>query len=150
MALTIVNQSKSAINKNIINVRYKKIISALKKLRIKNKSQLSCDITLIFLDSSKMKALNKQFRGRPYATDVLTFSANEESQLGEIAICLPIAKVQAKSNRHSFNDEVTYLLLHGILHCLGYDHEDPRAPKKLAEQMFRIQDKVFLNLQNQI
>ena len=80
-------------------------------------------------------------------TDVLSFDAISRGQMGEVVICVPIAKTQAKANHHSLLDELTYLLLHGILHCLGYDHESKNVSEIHAQKMFKIQDKVFLQFQ---
>ncbi len=74
-----------------------------------------------------MTRLNSSFRGKRYPTDILSFPAiaffRETGLLGEMVICLPTLKEQAKSYHHEPELELDVLLVHGILHLLGFDHE---------------------------
>lgn len=74
-----------------------------------------------------MKRLNAAYRGKDHATDVLSFPAPEvfrkQGLLGELVICLPVLKRQAREQRHSPERELEVLLAHGVLHLLGMDHE---------------------------
>lgn len=92
----------------------------------------------------KMKALNKTFRGKDYATDVLSFPSpaplKKLGVLGEIVVCLPVLKRQAKEQKHSAEIELKILLVHGVLHLLGMDHE--KSPKEAAK-MQKAEDKVL-------
>jgi probable rRNA maturation factor len=95
-----------------------------------------------------MKKLNQQFRGRDYATDVLSFEGQGLSDdggavLGELVLCMPVIKRQAKEHGLSLNEELGYMVLHGILHLLGFDHERTRAE---AARMFKVQDEIFAKL----
>jgi len=88
-----------------------------------------------------MRALNKQYRGKNGTTDVLSFPAREgpfadvrPELLGDIVISIPLAEKQARSAGHSLNREIEMLLIHGLLHLLGYDHE--RSPAE-ARRMRR-------------
>lgn len=126
---------------------YNKIKSALQKRGVENAELLDRDLTIIFLSRSKAKKINLQFRGKDYATDILSFSDPEGDVLGELALCPAVLQSQAKDNKHSFQMELNYLLLHGVLHLLGYDHEGTAAKhKKRAKIMFQIQDEVFYSL----
>jgi rRNA maturation RNase YbeY len=80
-----------------------------------------------------MQRLNAAYRGNDRPTDVLAFAmregkraAGDEGTLGDVVISLDTAQRQAASRGHSVDEEVTTLLIHGILHLLGYDHE--RSP----------------------
>lgn len=146
MALIIIKQSKITLSSDRLKKNYTRLVKGLHKAKVKKQSWLKKDCVLVLVDAPESKQLNHQFRGKNQATDVLSFAGVEKSSFGEIVICLPVAKAQAKSNGHSLINEVTYLLLHGILHCLGYEHEAP-ASAGAAKKMFKIQDKVFLQFQ---
>jgi probable rRNA maturation factor len=86
------------------------------------------DLSIVFLDDRAMTLLNRRYRGTPRTTDVLTFGDEGlqipgERPLGDIAISLDQAKRQAKGERHALATEVRYLILHGMLHAFGHDHE---------------------------
>jgi probable rRNA maturation factor len=86
--------------------------------------------TIVLVSDRAIRKLNRQFRGQDEVTDVLSFpnqpepfEAENQSQLGEIVISIQRAAVQAKQNGLTFSNEVEQLILHGLLHLCGYDHE---------------------------
>jgi probable rRNA maturation factor len=87
--------------------------------------------SIAFVDDAAMKRLNRDFRGRHKTTDVLTFPADDSwaepgstgQPLGDIVISIDQARRQARTEKHSLAIEIRYLILHGVLHALGYDHE---------------------------
>jgi probable rRNA maturation factor len=87
------------------------------------------NITIAFVSDKKMRLLNKTFRGRSATTDVLSFPFKaeafefEENNLGDIFISLERAEKQAEENNLAFETEIKQLILHGILHLCGFDHE---------------------------
>jgi probable rRNA maturation factor len=85
-------------------------------------------LSIVLVEKWEMQSLNRRYRQRDYATDVLSFSYGDEKQegfhfLGEIVIAPEIAVKQAVGRRAAPERELRKLLLHGILHLLGYDHE---------------------------
>jgi probable rRNA maturation factor len=80
------------------------------------------DISLAFVDDESMKALNKRFRKKNKTTDVLTFPS-DDSYASDIIISVEQAKRQAQDEKHSLATEIRYLIVHGVIHSLGYDHE---------------------------
>lgn len=114
----------------------------LRKTRRKPKAK-SC--VLAFIDAVEMKKLNKQFRGKNYPTDVLSFAPVEPGSLGELVFCTDVLKRQAREHQLTYRDELTYMLIHGLLHLLGYDHERSQAE---ARKMFKIQDAIFEELRS--
>ncbi|HKR64817.1 MAG TPA: rRNA maturation RNase YbeY [Thermoanaerobaculia bacterium] len=80
------------------------------------------DVSIAFVDDDAMRELNKRFRKKDKTTDVLTFRG-DDSFLGDVVICIDQARRQAADEKHSLATEVRYLILHGVLHALGYDHE---------------------------
>lgn len=95
--------------------------------------------TIAFVSDKRIRELNRQFRGIDKATDVLSFPAGgpDESNLGDIAISAETAATQAKENGLSFDDEIAQLILHGLLHLSGYDHETDNGEMNRLELRLR-------------
>lgn len=86
----------------------------------------------------EVRELNRRFLGEDRATDVLSFpSGSGIGPLGDIAIAFPYARRQAQALGHSADLELRVLLLHGVLHLLGYDHETDRGRMRRAEERWR-------------
>lgn len=110
-----------------------KIESSNLKTRIKFILSLICDfsteISIKFCDTEEMLHTNKTYRKKNYATDVLSFPnstlQNQEKlvYLGDILICLPVCIEQAKKAKHSLSVELEKMIIHGIVHLKGFDHE---------------------------
>jgi probable rRNA maturation factor len=89
------------------------------------------EVSIAIIDDEAMRNLNRKFRKKNKTTDVLTFPADDSDAdpnakgrpLGDIVISIDQARRQATDQKHSLATEVRYLILHGILHALGYDHE---------------------------
>ncbi|HEX6650355.1 MAG TPA: rRNA maturation RNase YbeY [Pyrinomonadaceae bacterium] len=79
--------------------------------------------TVAFVSDKSIRKLNQQFRGIDKATDVLSFPSDDPDNLGDIAVSVETASRQAKENGLSFDDEIAQLILHGLLHLSGYDHD---------------------------
>jgi probable rRNA maturation factor len=94
---------------------------ALKILRDQNVTDSR--INIILVDDLFIKRLNRRFRGRNRATDVLAFEFREKDFLGEIYISLDRARKQAVDMGHAFSVEVLRLVVHGLFHLSGYDHK---------------------------
>ena len=103
------------------------------------------DLSILVDDAEKLSELNRQFLGIDSATDVLSFTANEidpetgRSYLGDIIISFSHAEKQAHDAGHSTSSEIQLLVVHGILHLLGYDHADNKGKQK----MWTIQEEIL-------
>lgn len=106
---------------------------------------LKKELGVVFVDDEDMMGLNTNYRGKHYVTDVLSFPMDGEV-LGEIIMCPNVIVKQAEEHELDESEELSYLFLHGILHLLGFDHEQDVSG---AEEMFAIQDKVFEILQSE-
>jgi probable rRNA maturation factor len=101
------------------------------------------EASVVFVDDATMKKLNRQYRSRNSTTDVLTFEADHDPapdsarQLGEIVISVEQARRQAAAERHSLATEIRYLLLHGVLHAYGYDHDQDEGEMNALEVKLR-------------
>ena len=93
--------------------------------------------TIAFVSDSGIRKLNRQFRNIDKATDVLSFPADEPENLGDVAISVETAAKQAKENGLEFNDEIAQLILHGLLHLSGYDHETDNGEMNRLELRLR-------------
>lgn len=111
------------------------------------------ELSLLITTDPHIQELNRDFRGKDKPTDVLSFPQLEEDDigpspisLGDVVISLDTALAQAKSIGHSAGDEVLRLLVHGILHLLGYDHEN--VPEEDVKEMQRLEDEIFDKLKD--
>ena len=89
------------------------------------------ELTIRFVDAEEGRELNKQYRGKEYATNVLTFAYNEGEQLDEdaptqadIILCTDVLEKEAAEQKKSVEEHTAHLIVHGVLHAQGYDHED--------------------------
>lgn len=112
-------------------------------LRARRLAKLSGTVNILIAGNSELRALNRRFRGVDKSTDVLSFPAARgggdpaETFAGEIAISVDIARVNAALLDHSLAEEVKILILHGILHLAGFDHEDDGGEMARKENQFR-------------
>ncbi len=106
------------------------------------------DFTVAFVSDKKMRELNNNFRGKNSTTDVLSFPFEagefdaEDNNLGDIAISLEQAERQAQENNLDLETEIKQLILHGILHLCGYDHETDSGEMNMRE--LELRDKLFI------
>ena len=112
------------------------------------------ELTVRLVEPDTIATLNEQWMGKKGPTDVLSFPMDEltpgrdgeespEGYLGDIALCPQIAEQQAPAAGHSTYDEVDLLLVHGILHLLGYDHAEPDEHR----EMFGLQGRLLVEWQ---
>jgi probable rRNA maturation factor len=102
--------------------------------------RLKGDVGLRLTSNREMRKLNSTFRGKDKATDVLSFPAAEAASAelaGDLAISLDIAAANARQLGHSVEDEVRVLILHGLLHLAGYDHESDEGQMARKELRLR-------------
>jgi probable rRNA maturation factor len=101
------------------------------------------DVSVLLTTDERVRALNQQFRGLDKATDVLSFPAArpfaEEGEIGDMAISWETARRQAKDNNHSLPIEIKILMLHGLLHLAGHDHETDSGQMATRETELRKQ-----------
>lgn len=105
------------------------------------------EVSIAFVRDARMKALNHQFRGKRATTDILTFGADPEEAdqsrpLGELVISVDQARRQARQEKHPLATEIRYLVVHGVLHAFGFDHDTDQGEMNALE--LRIRDEVGL------
>jgi probable rRNA maturation factor len=107
--------------------------------------RLKSEVGLRLTSNREMRKLNRDFRGKDKATDVLSFPAAEAVSAnfaGDLAISLDIAAVNARKLGHSVEEEVRVLILHGLLHLAGYDHETDEG--QMARKELRLREELRL------
>lgn len=95
------------------------------------------DVCVAVVSNRRMRSLNRQFRGKDYATDVLSFPSGSPGFLGDIVIAAGVAAAQARFAGHTLTTELKVLSLHGLLHLLGYDHQVDDGRMARAERRLR-------------
>jgi len=135
--------TKLHLNKKINTNLLKQVV----KETLKHEGVLDAEVSVVLGDDELLKKLNKQYRGVDKATDVLAFgysgdiNVTQKTIIGEIIISIDAVRRQAKEYHHSFEKELTILLIHGGLHILGYDHTSEYSPKEpmaiRAEEILR-------------
>jgi probable rRNA maturation factor len=95
--------------------------------------------TCLLTDDRELLRLNRMFLGKAHPTDVLSFPSGIGAALGELAISVDRAREQAEEHGHSLAEELKILMLHGVLHLLGFDHEADRGTMARAERRWREQ-----------
>lgn len=90
------------------------------------------ELTLRFVDAREGRRLNRDFRGKDYATDVLTFSYSTEPIVhADIVICVPVVRRAAREQRKSMHDHLAHLIVHGVLHAQGHRHHKAAAAQAM-------------------
>ena len=114
-----------------------------------------CEVSLVFTDSQTVQRLNRDYRGVDEPTDVLAFCMLPQqkadssfalppdgvTRLGEVIVSYPQAAEQAKEQGHSPEKELALLIIHGILHLLGWDHEQPEQEGRMREREKKLLDE---------
>jgi len=115
---------------------------------LESEDKKASDLSIALVGQGRIRELNKRYRGRNSVTDVLAFP-NRELGLGEIVICLREIKKNAKRFSSTFEKELARVLIHGILHLLGYDHEISPEKAKEMETKQNYYLKLFFKSMNQ-
>ena len=104
------------------------------------------ELTLRFVNAEEGRALNKAYRGKDYATNVLTFAYTEDSDAevtqADIILCTDVLQKEAAEQNKSMLEHAQHLVVHGVLHAQGYDHEDDEE----AEEMEALEIEILAKL----
>jgi probable rRNA maturation factor len=144
MKLLLVNQSRDRVEKAWLE----RWVGALSRLLAKRgfKGLTRKELVVVFVTSGEIRRLNRLYRRKDYSTDILSFEGAEETSAGELVLCLPIIRAQSKRTGLSVRGELGYMIVHGVLHLLGFDHM-----KKAEEiEMFALQDALFSELEKKV
>ncbi len=141
-------KNKVLVRKEKGKVRIRWVRDIVSKL-LDSQSLEGVEVSIYLTDDETIRLLNKSFRGKDKATDVLSFIYKEQvggyKLLGEIVISIDTAKRQAKELGHSLEEEIKRLLVHGFVHLLGYDHELGEEEEK---QFIELEKRLIESLSN--
>ena len=113
--------------------------TALKSLQLEKK-----EINVILVDNQQIQDLNRQYRDIDSPTDVLTFPDGNYNNLGDVFVSIEKCEEQRIKYEHSFERELGFLLVHGLLHTLGYDHQTEEEEKEMNELQEKLLKKAKL------
>jgi len=130
MKIEINNLAKEKVDLKFLEKFAEKVLR-LVKLKIP-------ELSVVIVDDARMKSLNKKYLKRNKVTDVLAFD------YGEIILCLGQAKKQAKELEHSLKEELSILLIHGMLHLAGYKDETKKDFNKMLKKQKEVCQKIKL------
>ena len=119
------NLTKEKINTNILKLLAERV---LKKEKVKR-----TDLSVVLVSSPKMRQLNKAYRDKDKATNVLAFPGGKEA-LGEIVLCPFVIRKDALEYKISFQRAVSGMFVHGLLHLLGYDHTTAKDERIMTQK----------------
>ncbi|WXR61577.1 rRNA maturation RNase YbeY [Peptostreptococcaceae bacterium AGR-M142] len=136
-------QDKITVENDLIEDIKKVIIESMNEEKI----DLNYEISLSFVDNEEIRILNRDFRNKDQATDVLSFPMEdeefiEEKTLGDIVISLERALQQSKEYNHSFKREMLFLVCHSMFHLMGYDHDTDENTKEMREKEKKVLNKL--------
>jgi probable rRNA maturation factor len=104
------------------------------------------ELTIRFVDAEEGRSLNRDYRGKDYATNVLTFAYTEdedsEATQADIILCTDVLQREAAEQSKSIESHTAHLVVHGVLHAQGYDHEDPEE----ADEMEGLEIEILTSL----
>lgn len=139
LSVVIVNRSSFRTPSAFLK-KWVALINKLAAKKIKPSAYRGKELVIALVDDNEIKKLNKTYRGKNKPTDVLSFEGFEPDALGELVIAPAVIKRQAAEHGLSVNEELGYMVLHGFLHLLGYEHE---TNERDAKKMFALQDALF-------
>lgn len=140
MRALIVNDTDTEIPEQRLTDWVTAVARELKSRKILPADKENKELSLVFLKEMDAKQLNWNFRQKDYATDVLSFETDDPESLGELIMCPMVLLKQAHEHKVEFVEEVGYMILHGVMHLLGFDHEKNEEEGK---KMLALQDQIF-------
>lgn len=106
----------------------------------------ACEISIVLTNDAAIRTLNRDYRGKDKATNVLSFPQEEPAMLGDIIIALETITREAEDQDKSFHDHFTHMLVHGCLHLLGYDHMNDDEAREMESLEIEILQR--MNIKN--
>lgn len=102
-------------------------------------ARADAELSVVLCDDAFIRPLNAEWRGKDQPTDVLSFPQDDDAVLGDVVVSAETARRQAAELGHALEVELRALLIHGVLHLLGHDHEgDPEAARRMAAEEVRL------------
>lgn len=144
MKLLALNQSRDRVPRAWLE-RWVRVLGLTLERRERT-SYRAKEVVVVFVNPAEMKRLNSLYRGKNYVTDVLSFESADPDSLGELVLCWPTIRTQSQRTGLSPRGELGYMIVHGVLHLLGYDHGDNESEAR----MFALQDQIYGQLEKSV
>jgi probable rRNA maturation factor len=113
-------------------------VPSLRKWALSALRGAGAEITVRFVGRREGRALNRTYRGRDYATNVLSFPYEAREPRGDLVLCAPVIASEARAQGKRLRDHYAHLIVHGILHLQGWDHQDDTAASKMERREIAI------------
>ncbi len=136
----------SAKNKLSLSVQYPdvRLQDTITRQKIRRWVQAAllapAELTIRFVDADEGRVLNRDYRAKDYATNVLTFAYNEGEELADdeptradIILCTDVLEQEAREQKKTVEEHTAHLVVHGVLHAQGYDHEDEEDATEMEQ-----------------
>lgn len=134
MSITLMVEEKKWSAKRGLSARLKKAAV----LALARTGNGKAALTILLSGDRKLHTLNATFRGKDKPTNVLSFPTRQDDYLGDVALAYGVTAREAREQKKPFADHATHLVVHGVLHLLGYDHETAPAAKIMEPLETRI------------
>ena len=136
----------SAKNKLSLSVQYPdaRLEPAITRAKVRRWVQAAllgpAELTIRFVDADEGRVLNRDYRAKDYATNVLTFAYNEGDEIGpdeptraDIVLCTDVLEREAAEQKKTVEEHTAHLVVHGVLHAQGYDHDDDQEAAEMEQ-----------------
>ena len=142
--VTVALETWSTAIADVVDVCQRAAAAALAQ---NNRAAADIEISVLLCDDDTVSRLNSEYRGRAEPTNVLSFptgcaDAGPETHLGDVAIAFETVVAEAASSHLAIVDHLTHLVVHGVLHLLGYDHQSTREAEKMEALEVEILDRL--------
>jgi len=144
MKLMLINQSRDRVAGAWLERWVKGLSRRLAKRGYKKLQRK--ELVVVFVTSGEIRRLNRLYRRKDYSTDILSFQPAEDTVAGELVLCMPVIRRQSRRTGLSEKGELGYMIVHGVLHLLGYDH----VKKSEEVEMFALQDSLYAELEKSV
>lgn len=142
LKLDFTNETKEKVVESVFKSLFECFLKVLEKKIAKILGKKNGKISLVIVDDKKIHKINKEYRGVDKPTDVISFEYMEDTcavyggdvvVIGDIFISLDTSKRQAKEHNHTLKKELSILFVHGLLHVLGFDHNDDKEEAEMEK-----------------
>jgi probable rRNA maturation factor len=141
--ITVQHREWTHAMRDIHNIALSVIGLTLEKAGVKNREQ---ELSLVLADNDFVQKLNKEWRGKDKPTNVLSFPQDEPSMLGDIILAYETVEEEAQAQGKRFEDHTIHLIVHGLLHLLGHDHEEDHEAEIM--ESLEIEILAAMNIKN--
>lgn len=120
--------------KRFLKKTTKKFVQNVARLALESEKEAEkIQLNLVFINDASMQKLNSTYRGKNKPTNVLSFPYKNSSLIGEVVFAYETIEIEALQQEKTFEDHIAHLIVHGVLHILGYDHEKSEKEAKVME-----------------